>query len=388
MRNKRGVARSKNIVRASKRPPLSWLLSVVVAIATLFSLPAAAQEKPLTLGDVLENSGIEISGYVDAAYSWLSEGGAFTSGTANRVFDTEPNSFNLHQAAMIADFHPEDEGWGGFLNLTMGRDARVIKSFDTSTNDFDVTQAYVRYKNRGTTFIVGKYVTLAGAEVIDPRGNPAYSRSILFGYAIPFAHTGVRAAFVSDAFSLVVGINNGWDQLKDANEDKTVELGFAFAPSDVLSLYVQAYSGKEPTAAGDGTRDLVDLVLNISPNDRLGLTFNFDLGRQDGVASLVDGRTLEAEWSGWAAYLKYRLGEQWRFLLRAEAMDDEDGFRTGVIQEWQEMTLGLAYAPAETVELRFELRSDSSNKSAFLDEDGLTAGDDQESAGVEFLYKF
>jgi len=42
----------------------------------------------------------------------------------------------------------------------------------------------------------------------------------------------------------------------------------------------------------------------------------------------------------------------------------------------------------QNAEIRFELRSDSSNVNSFVDEDGLTAGDDQNSLGVEFLYKF
>ena len=205
------------------RPFLSRMAGAV--LLSLSSLPIVAQD----------NVAFEVDGYVDAAYSWLSEGGAFTSGTANRVFDTEPDSFNLHQAALFATINGEEE-WGGFVNLTAGRDARIIKSFDTSTNDFDVTQAYVRYAGERTTFIAGKFVTLAGAEVIDSRALPAYSRSILFGYAIPFAHTGVRATFAfSDAFGLSVGLNNGWDQLKDMNDDKTLELGIAVTPSDVFS---------------------------------------------------------------------------------------------------------------------------------------------------------
>ena len=60
-----------------------------------------------SLTDVLTASGIDLHGYVDAAYSYLSGTGTFTSGVADRVFDTEPNSFNLHQAALIIDYQPK-----------------------------------------------------------------------------------------------------------------------------------------------------------------------------------------------------------------------------------------------------------------------------------------
>jgi hypothetical protein len=365
---------------AIQRPMPTKLAAALTAFAvvsalsvSLVPLSAAAQDGP----------DFEIDGYVDAAYSSLSEGGVFTSGTANRVFDTEPDSFNLHQAALFATING-DEDWGGFINLTAGRDARIIKSFDTSTNDFDVTQAYVRYAGERVTFIAGKFVTLAGAEVIDSRALPTYSRSILFGYAIPFAHTGVRATFAaSDSFAVSVGLNNGWDQMKDLNDDKTVELGIAVTPSDAFSLYAQYYSGKEGPLGATGTRDLLDVVVNINPNDRLGLTFNYDTATQEDPLGGPD-----ADWSGWAAYLKYRMSDEWHFLLRAETFDDEAGARTGVVQEWDEYTVGLAYTATESAEIRFELRSDSSNVNSFVAENGLAVGDDQNSLGVEFLYKF
>src|SRR3984893_2059218 len=93
-----------------------------------------------SLTDVLTASGVDLHGYVDAAYSYLSGMGVFTSGVANRVFDTEPNSFNLHQAALTIGYQPK-EGFGGLVNLTAGRDARVIASAGEATSNFDVTQA-------------------------------------------------------------------------------------------------------------------------------------------------------------------------------------------------------------------------------------------------------
>ena len=52
-----------------------------------------------------------------------------------------------------------------------------------------------------------------------------YSRSILFGYAIPFTHTGVRATYkVNDMLTVLGGVNQGWDAFEDPNHDKTLEL--------------------------------------------------------------------------------------------------------------------------------------------------------------------
>jgi len=83
---------------------------------------------------------------------------------------------------------------------------------------FDVTQAFLQYAGGPLTLIAGKFVTLQGSEVIWSPTNPNISRSILFG-AIPFTTPGVRATWAaSDTVSLIAGVNNGWDQLTDANK--------------------------------------------------------------------------------------------------------------------------------------------------------------------------
>src|SRR2546427_446110 len=116
--------------------------------------PAKPTAEPLT--DVLAASGIDLHGYVDVAYSYLSGAGVFTSGVADRVFDTEPNSFNVHQAALIVDYQPK-EGFGGLVALTAGRDARVIASLGESTSNCDVTQAFAQYAHGPLTIIAGTH---------------------------------------------------------------------------------------------------------------------------------------------------------------------------------------------------------------------------------------
>ena len=361
--------------------------------------PAPAPAKPAapTIGDVLSASGIDISGYVDAAYSRLSGSGAFTSGVADRVFDFERNSFNLHQAAITIAKQPK-EGFGGVVNLVLGKDAKVIKSFDQTTSDFDVTQAFVQYAGGPVTVIAGKYVTLAGAEVINSTANTNYSRSILFGYAIPFTHTGARATFgVSDEVNLIVGVNNGWDQLKDANKQKTVELGISVTPNKTFSFAAQGYSGTEPISLSsspffisptDGKRNLVDLVGTFNANDQLTFILNYDYGTQENATSLVNGSTIKAKWNGLAGYANYQFSEQWRLSFRAEYLDDKDGYRTGVIQKWKEATLTLAYLPTKAVELRAEVRGDRSDQASLLDSDGVNGKKTQNSVGLEAIYKF
>src|SRR5437588_7575939 len=367
--------------------------------------PAAAEPAQPTapsLTAVLTASGVDIHGYLDTAYSYLSGTGVFTSGVADRVFDTEPNSFNLHQAALIIDYQPK-EGFGGLVNLTAGRDARVIAAVGATTRNFDVTHAFVQYARGPLTIIGGKFVTLAGAEVINSTQDTNYSRSILFGYAIPFTHTGARLTYAtSDQVTLIVGVNNGWDQLQDANKQKTAELGISFTPNKVFSLAVQGYSGVEQLSAGTfigagthGVRSLVDAVGTYNASSQLTFILNVDWGQQENFTSLVDGTSIKAKWDGAAGYVNYQLNDQWRLSVRAEYFDDKDGYRTGVVQKWKEATLTLAYLPTKSTEPRADVRGAKSHSSATLTDPTFFTGapgagisDNQFSVGLEAVYRF
>ena len=368
---------------------------LAAAVVGAFVLPGAvlAADPPAkpavpTLDQVLEASGVSLTGYIDTAYSHLSGTGLFTSLVPSRVFDTEPSSFNLHQAAITVAKQPK-EGFGGVVNLTAGRDAKVIHAFDTNTeSQFDVTQAFAQYATGPLTVIAGKYVTMAGAEVIASPSDVNYSRSILFGYAIPFTHTGLRATYaVSDMLSLIGGVNNGWDDIKDTNKQKTLELGLTFAPTKSLSFAAVDYVGTEqvagPLDTTQGKRNILDLVGTWTATDKLSVTLNYDYGSQENAV----GGTDKAKWTGLAAYANYQFTDTWRLSVRGEYFNDKNGYRTGVVQKWKEGTITLAYLPTKSMEIRGELRGDKSDQSSFLKSDG-SASKTQSSYGLEAIYKF
>jgi len=387
------------------------ILAVSVAAACLNTAYAADKmpEKPAvpTLGQVMEATGISVNGYVDASYTYLSGTGKFTGGTANRVFDTERRSFNVDALDLTLSALPQ-QGFGGMVNLTAGSDAKVIGSAGTTpAHDFDVTQAYVHYAAGGLMVIGGKYVTLSGAEVIKSPSNLNFSRSILFGYAIPFTHTGVRAYYTPGGsavspdgkWTYIAGVNNGWDVQSESAQGtatdgsqamgKTLELGANGNITKDLSLAAVYYGGNESAGAFEtGKRSLLDLVATFNATDKLSFTLNYDNAEQD--KALAGAK--KAKWSGLAGYANYVLTDAWRVAFRMESFDDKDGFRTGVNlgsggQKWKESTITLANTPAKNVELRGELRADSSDQSSFLQSDGK-ATKNQHSAALEAIYKF
>jgi hypothetical protein len=212
---------------------------------------------------------------------------------------------------------------------------------------------------------------------------------------------------------MTLGLNNGWDQITDINNDKTIEFGLGWTPSKQFSVLVNAYSGKEPILLSardiDTWRDLVDVVVTWSATDALTFIVNADGGRQTGAAQ--NGRT--ARWDGVAGYVNYQLSEHWRGSWRCEWFDDFEGYRTGVDQPqdggldgahhdvaapigqvWSEVTFSLGYAPTKHFEARVEARADKSNRSdAFVTSIDSTSGaargtDRQESVAFQGLVKF
>lgn len=358
------------------------------------------------LADMLAASGLQITGYVDGTYEYLTTSGEFKGGVPSRVFDFQENSFTVHQAALTVAMQPK-EGFGAVVNLTAGTDAQVIKSYPyTGGADFDVTQAFVQYSHGALTVMAGKFVTLANVEVIAETQDTNFSRSILFGYAVPFTNTGLRAMYaVGDRFSVTLGLNNGWDQISDANGDKTLELGLGWTPSKAFSVLLNVYVGDEPinymVRDVNTQRELVDAIVTWSATGRLTLIANYDAGRQSEAAA--NGGT--ASWNGIAGYVNYQWTDQWRTSVRAERFDDAQGYRTGVDtpepgvatsnigQVWSEFTLTAGYAPTKQFELRFEARADKSDVCAFVtagatDVSSATLTKSQESLAIQAIYKF
>jgi hypothetical protein len=357
-----------------------------------------------TMGEMLDASGIQIHGHVDVTYTDLSGGGKFINGANDRVFDYEPDSFNL-QAVDITVSKQPTEGFGALVNITAGKDADVIAAFDTDglyngeKDNFDVTQAFVHYAHGPYTVMAGKFLSLVGYEVINAANDVNISRNILINWAQPYTHTGVRVAYKpNDTLTLYAGLNNGWDLVKDTNGSKTLELGAGWMPDPRFMLGVYGYNGRERvggfvTSGPQGDRTLIDVVATFNATDNLQFALNYDHGEQENGSAFTAGD--DADWDGVAGYINYKFHDKWRLSLRGEWFDDKDGYRTGAFepgatdgQEWKEATATLSYFANDNVELRGEVRRDWSDQDVFLDSNEVDPEDDQTSIEFQALYKF
>ena len=339
----------------------------------------------------------------------LSGTGFFTSGVPDRVFDTKRSGLIGNAADMLFQIVPSS-GLGGVVEMYAGNDANVFASFPNILHQsgFDINQAYLSWTNSPGNFTIigGKFVTLAGAEVIRITNDLNYSHSILFGYAIPFSHTGVRASYtLSPKATIYAGINRGWDKVVGTNGDRTYEGALALTPSSTTTLNINGYTGTEqiantiPNTAQNGTRNLIDLVAGWKPPGPVAWMANYDYGSQANAA-LINGagvQTVNAagtplfgntSWNGLAGYATYTISPKFAVTLRGEYFNDTNGYRTGIAQTWNEGTLTLAVTPNANFLVRAEVRSDSSNQPSFITSTTGTSGKGQNSVAVEGVLKF
>ena len=336
---------------------------------------------------------INVSGFVDTTYT-ANLGGPDSRVNTARVFDTEANNFNVQAAEVVLEKLPPDEGGAGFrTDLYFGQDSEVITPTGSFRDQFDLEQAYVQLKPNGFNLPIGnwqwikfgKFVTMHGAEVIEAKDNLNISRSLLFGYAIPFTHTGIRAGYqFSDSLAGYFGINNGWDNVKDNNKSKSIESTLAWTANDKLSFCLAGMYGPEQTSNDHSQRGLVDFLATYKPFNKWTIMLNADYGHEEDM--LAAGK--DGAWSGVAAYLKYEVNSWMSLVNRTEFFSDRQGLRVvaGTMQDLWENTFTLEVKPYKDLTTRLEYRHDESSSKIFTA--NQKAVDTQDTIGLEMIYAF
>jgi hypothetical protein len=344
MSNRTGAAAALALVAIAPR----WLLAADAGTTK----PAAA-----SWADTLSAWGITANGYVATSY-YLSNGYPFNI----HQFDPYHDTFQLDEAGFSVAYQPK-QGFGALADIIAGEDAKILNAAENGSGVFDIRQAYLQYATGPLTVIAGKFLTLAGAEVINPTQNTNFSRSLLFYDNEPLTHTGVRATYaVTDTFNFIAGVNNGWNVMSTNYGSKTGEVGIGWTPNKTFSLTTQGYFGK--MLPYDAERSLVDVVATYNATSALTFILNVDWDKQDQPFGRGTG---SATWYGAAGYANYAFNAKWRVSGRLEYLDDKDGFATGVAggQHLWEGTVTLGYDPTSYFELRLEGRYDSAQVDTF-----------------------
>lgn len=357
------------------------------------------------VGDWLEKNNIKLYGFAEGAYTHnfnKPDDGI----NVGRVFDFEHDEPILSQFDLTiertVDVTKKQFDIGGRIEWIYGADAGLIHSnglFDwydsprKPENQWDLNQAYIDWAipvGNGLLIRTGKFVTLLGQETINPTTNSLYSHSYLFGFAIPFTHTGILGSYaLNDNWSFQAGITRGWEQSVDDSNDAIDFLGqVKWTVNKQWTVIVNVVSGPERANNNSDYRTVIDAIVTFAPNDKWSFAVNGDYGWESKAAAHGD----DAAWYGIAAYATYVVNDYASISGRAEWFNDNDGTRivAGLDANYYELTAGVNFHPfakdrwGKYLMVRPEFRVD------FSSEDVFNAGKDdtQSSFGVDIIYTF
>ncbi len=328
----------------------------IIALAAALLLPAgaaraedAARPPAEALKGIKDFLGLSV--YVQGGYAHdLTHDLIDDKDIPRRVFDTKDDSFTLD----LAEFNlykgaPSSGGIGYGFKLAVGQTAKIVNLTENGSGEFglsgpgdaiDLFEGYLEALaplGRGLKFTLGKFVTMHGAEVIEAEPNLNYSRSFLFGFAIPFTHTGLKVSYpVADWLSAGFHVVNGWDVVEDNNDAKSLGYTICLTPTPDYGLTVNFMRGPEQTDNNSNIRYLADVVGTARPLPGLTLVVNYDYGFEDQASVVEPGRN--ARWWGVAGYAAYQLTDMLSGAVRVETFNDPTGAR-GIGGRVYEVTL-------------------------------------------------
>src|SRR5438477_1175571 len=368
---------------AKTQTPTGVPQSNLVTTAPATTSPTPAMSIASLLGPT------SVSGFVDTYYNYNSnQPSSRTNGF--RSFDVASNQFALNLVELVVDKTPDpaNSRTGYHIALGYGQAINAVNGSDPGGLGFDqyLKEAYFSYLapvGKGLQVDFGKFVTPAGAEVIETKDNFNYSRGPLFSYAIPYYHFGMRAKYsFNDKYSLTGYVTNGWNNVVENNTGKTYGMSLGWNPTKKLSIAENYMAGPEQ-GVNSNWRQLWDTVVTYTATSKLTLMANTDYGRGDRIAGVVN----RVFWTGVAGYVKYAPTEKYAFATRYEYYNDHDGFTTGTQQHFNGITGTFQRMVASHILTRLEFRRDTSSQPTFAKGNNLPVkAQNTATAGLVFMF--
>lgn len=372
----------------SKISELSASQQVSVAVKQLNTLVSELKKNVETNSPQQSTDGDgfhpNISGFVDMYYD------VNFQKPANRInkfrnFDIYSNQVSLNFAKVKVEQVGDPIGFR--FDAAVGPTADMVHTIDGAVDQTFkyVHQAYINVAvpgSGGLTIDLGKFVTHEGAEVIETNANWNYSRSLLFAWAIPYFHTGVRLTYpLSGNFTAMGMVANGWNRIVDNNDAKTFGAQFIWTPVEGLSLTQSWVGGPEQAGNNDNQRTVWDGVLAWQASKQLSFNVNYDYGYED-------LNNAQATWSGWAGMARYTVSDEVALTVRGEWFYDNDGLQTGIAQQLREVTLTGEWRMDKRLLLRAEFRRDWSDVNVFDTQNEQGARKDQNTLIFGAIFEF
>jgi hypothetical protein len=291
----------------------------------------------------------KISGWIDSGVTFNPDSPQDNQ-NFGRLFDDRANESLLNQ--VVINFEralapqPGEFDWGFKLQFMYGSDARFIHSlglFDRTAHEIlqpDLVEAYLNLHfpvitEGGLDLKLGKFVTLEGAETIDPRTNVFYSHTYIFNFGIPFNHTGALATFHANKWiDLYGGLTRGVNtSIEDNNDSLAFHGGIGLNLLDgKLTALATTHIGPETVSDNHDKRYLNDITITAKPTKNF--TSITDL-------NYIYDEAADATGYGVAQYFIYTSNDLLSIGVRGEIWRDADGFYVASFAENDDAVDGL-----------------------------------------------
>jgi hypothetical protein len=266
------------------------------------------------------------------------------------LFTDKANTPLLNQASIIVqrplDPKATDYDFGFKVQLMYGSDARYthyLGELDYIINDRSQLTPVEAWGvvhlpwlfSGGIDVKLGQYVTLEGAETIDPTTNYLYSHSYIFNFGIPLVHTGIMTvSHVDPLLDVYLGVDTGvnttfGNRQGDNNGAAAFHGGIGLNLLDGnLTILATTHIGPEnpdtfATAVAcncnpnRALRYLSDITATWKVNDSLSLITDLNYIRDDGF---------KASGYGIAQYAVFTVNDWLKIVGRGEVWRDNNNF--------------------------------------------------------------
>jgi hypothetical protein len=250
-------------------------------------------------------------------------------------------------------------GFGTYINANYARESSSLK------NIVEASAGVKLWSNKNIWLDVGVFGSPYTNESAISKDHLAYTRSFASEY-VPYYLSGVKLSFpISPKVNGYFYLLNGWQQIQDANQNKSIGTQLEYRPSNTLLINWNTYVGNEQSSSHMeyGTRYFTDLFF-IYAKGKWTATGCYYLGLQkrDNLES--------AFW--WQANIigQYNITEKLSVTGRLEYFDDPDGVQITPITTASNFSsysssLGLNLKVAENILFRAEGRTFFSNKEVY-----------------------
>jgi hypothetical protein len=300
---------------------------------TLTPAEEAAQTKMVQQEEA--KSRLSISGWIETSIT-VNPDSPQDNQNFGRFFDDRANEPLLNQFVLTFERalvpKPGEFDWGFKVQGMYGSDTRFIHSLgllDHAASDSilqpDLVEAYLNLhfpilSEGGLDLKLGKFVTLEGAETIDPRTNFFYSHTYIFNFGIPLNHTGALATWhATSHVNLVAGLTRGVNtSVKDNNDSIAFHGGIGLDLNESkLVISAATHIGPETPQDDHDQRYLNTITTTWKITDKLTSITDLNYARDAGA---------DADAYGVAQYFTYTINNWLAAGIRGEVFRDDKGF--------------------------------------------------------------